>query len=176
MGRQRSAARSGSTPLRLSWVSRPILLSIRNTFRRKGRLILTLFTLTIGGAIFIGVFNVRASMEDFLEQLRQHFMADVTLYLEEPYRVSEVERDVLNVPGVRAVEAWSMPPTSCCRWCTPNCGASRARAWRARSTPIPCSRHHSFTRRTFACWATTSRIGRDVVISLPLPPRPCAES
>jgi putative ABC transport system permease protein len=92
---------------RFSWVSRPILLSIRNTFRRKGRLILTLFTLTMGGALFIGVFNVRLSMENFMAQLRQHFMADVTIYLDQPYRVSEVERDVLQVPGVRAVEAWS---------------------------------------------------------------------
>ena len=90
-----------------SWVSRPILLSIRNTFRRKGRLILTLFTLTMGGALFVGVFNVRASMESFMAQLRQHFLADVTLYLDQPHRVSEVERDVLQVPGMRAVEAWS---------------------------------------------------------------------
>ena len=38
-----------------SWLSRPLLLSIRNTFRRKGRLALTLFTLVIAGAIFIAV-------------------------------------------------------------------------------------------------------------------------
>ena len=36
----------------LKWLSRPLLLSIRNTFRRKGRLSLTLFTLIIAGAIF----------------------------------------------------------------------------------------------------------------------------
>jgi putative ABC transport system permease protein len=46
-------------------------------------------------------------MESFMAQLRQHFLADVTLYLDRPYRVSEVERDVLQVPGVSAVEAWS---------------------------------------------------------------------
>ncbi len=43
----------------LSWISRPILLSIRNTFRKQGRLLLTIFTLTVAGAVFIGVFNVR---------------------------------------------------------------------------------------------------------------------
>jgi len=101
--RRRASALSGRRATWLRWVSRPILLSIRNTFRRKGRLILTLFTLTMGGAIFIGVFNVRASMKAFMARLHQHFMADVTLYLEQPYRVSEVERDVLHVPGVRAV-------------------------------------------------------------------------
>jgi putative ABC transport system permease protein len=106
-GRLRVATGSRRSAQRLGWIPRPILLSIRNTFRRKGRLALTLFTLTMGGAIFIGVFNVRASMEDFVEGLQQHFLADVTLYLKQPHRVSEVERDVLQVPGVRAVEAWS---------------------------------------------------------------------
>jgi len=41
----------------LSFISRPILLSIRNTFRQTGRLLLTIFTLTVAGAIFIAVFN-----------------------------------------------------------------------------------------------------------------------
>ena len=36
----------------IKFVSRPILLSIRNTFRRKGRLALTMFTLTVAGAQF----------------------------------------------------------------------------------------------------------------------------
>lgn len=91
----------------LHWLSRPVLLSIRNTFRRRGRLLLTLFTLTMGGAIFIGVFNVRVSMERFVEQLIQHFRADVTLTFEQPYRISEVEQVAFQVPGVRAIEAWS---------------------------------------------------------------------
>jgi putative ABC transport system permease protein len=41
---------------------RPLLLSLRNTFRDKGRLALTLMTLAMAGAIFIGVFSVRASL------------------------------------------------------------------------------------------------------------------
>ncbi len=63
-----------------------MLLSIRNTFRRKGRLLLTLFTLTMAGAIFIAVFNVRVSMEAYMDRLMQHFMADVTLNFDRPYR------------------------------------------------------------------------------------------
>ena len=51
------------------WLSRPLLLSIRNTFRRKGRLTLTLFTLIVAGAIFIAVFNVRASLNGFMDIL-----------------------------------------------------------------------------------------------------------
>jgi putative ABC transport system permease protein len=89
------------------WLSRPILLSIRNTFRRKGRLALTLFTLTMAGAIFIAVFNVRASLSQFMAQLGQHFMADVTLNFDQPYRISKVEQIAAQVPGVNGIEAWT---------------------------------------------------------------------
>ena len=90
----------------LRWISRPILLSIRNTFRKKGRLILTIFTLTVAGAVFIAVFNVRASMDNLMDQLMQHFMGDVTISLTQPYRISQVEQDLLAVPGVIGVEGW----------------------------------------------------------------------
>jgi putative ABC transport system permease protein len=89
------------------WLSRPVLLSIRNTFRRRSRLLLTLFTLTISGAIFIAVFNVRVSMQGFMRQIQQYFIADVTLNFEQPYRVSKVEQDIFQIPGVEKVEAWS---------------------------------------------------------------------
>ncbi|MCK4897782.1 MAG: ABC transporter permease, partial [Anaerolineales bacterium] len=90
----------------VDWISRPILLSFRNTFRKKGRLILTIFTLTIAGAVFIAVFNVRASMNDVMDQLMQHFLGDVTINFNQPYNTSKVERDLLAVPGIAGVEGW----------------------------------------------------------------------
>ncbi len=93
--------------LRFRWISRPVMLSIRNTFRQKQRLALTLFTLIVGGAIFIAVFNVRASMEAWMDALGHHFIADVTLNFERPYRITEVSQAVMQVPGVAAVEGWS---------------------------------------------------------------------
>jgi putative ABC transport system permease protein len=89
-----------------SWISRPIQLSIRNTFRQKGRLLLTIFTLTIAGAVFIGVFNVRVSMTQFINQLTQHFMGDVTLSFSQPYPIKRIEQAVLHLPGVKSMEAW----------------------------------------------------------------------
>ncbi|HSR46707.1 MAG TPA: FtsX-like permease family protein [Anaerolineales bacterium] len=88
------------------WISRPVLFSIRNTFRQRGRLLLTLFTLSIAGAVFIGVFNVRASMADFLEQLTRHFMGDVTLVFDRPHSITRVEQVVLPVDGVESLEGW----------------------------------------------------------------------
>jgi putative ABC transport system permease protein len=90
----------------MRWISRPILLSFRNTFRKKGRLILTIFTLTIAGAVFIAVFNVRASMNDVMDQLMSHFLGDVTIIFSQPYKTSKVERDLQALPGVAGVEGW----------------------------------------------------------------------
>jgi len=89
-----------------SWISRPVLLSIRNTFRKKGRLLLTIFTLTVAGAVFIGVFNVRDSMDNVMSQIMQHFLGDVTVNFSHPYRVSKVEQSLLGINGVTDVEAW----------------------------------------------------------------------
>ncbi len=92
---------------RLQWLSRPLILSIRNTFRRKGRLALTLFSLIIAGAVFIAVFNVRSSLDSFMDTLGQHFMADVTASFSQPYRVAQVEQDIYQIPGVEYVEGWA---------------------------------------------------------------------
>ncbi|MFN2236474.1 MAG: FtsX-like permease family protein [Anaerolineales bacterium] len=91
----------------LLFISRPILLSIRNTFRQTGRLILTIFTLTIAGAIFIAVFNVRTSMSNFIDQLTMHFMGDVTISFSQSYPITRIEKIALSIPGVTNVEGWS---------------------------------------------------------------------
>ncbi|MBK8616845.1 MAG: ABC transporter permease [Anaerolineales bacterium] len=85
---------------------RPFIISLRNTFRRRGRLILTLFTLTMGGAIFIAVFNVRVTLHDYIDQIGSYFRADVTLDFDKAYRLNEVEQYALQVEGVERVEGW----------------------------------------------------------------------
>lgn len=88
-------------------IPRPLLISLRNTFRRKGRLMLTLFTLTMGGAIFIAVFNVRVTLHDFIDQIGKYFLADVTVDFNRLYRLDEIKNAALRVPGVVAVEGWA---------------------------------------------------------------------
>lgn len=87
-------------------IPRPLLISLRNTFRRRNRLILTLFTLTMGGAIFIAVFNVRVTLHDYIGAIGHYFRADVTLDFDRPYRLNEVRQFALQVPGVERVEGW----------------------------------------------------------------------
>lgn len=87
-------------------IPRPLLISLRNTFRRKGRLMLTLFTLTMGGAIFISVFNVRVTLFDFINTMNNYFRADVTLNFSQPYRLDKVRLAGIKAPHVTGVEGW----------------------------------------------------------------------
>lgn len=92
---------------RVRGVSRPVLLSLRNTFRRKARLTLTLVTLTLAGAIFIGILSVQRSLIGVLDGLFQYWNYDVQLDFSRSYRIEQLEREALRVPGVTAAESWS---------------------------------------------------------------------
>jgi putative ABC transport system permease protein len=85
---------------------RPFVISLRNTFRRKSRLVLTLFTLTMGGAIFIAVFNVRVTLHDYIGQIGNYFAADVSVDFDRPYRLLEIEQTLRSVEGIQNVEGW----------------------------------------------------------------------
>jgi len=90
----------------LRGVSRPTLISIRNTFRRKGRLALTLAALSLGGAVFMSVFSVRASLQQTLEDTLSYFAYDVQVELSRPERVDGLTGATLAIPGVTAAEPW----------------------------------------------------------------------
>ncbi len=90
----------------LGFLSRPLLLSLRNTFRRRGRLTLTLMTLTLAGSIFIGVFSVRESLLGTLDEALDYFAYDVGVTFARQYRIDRLEREIRSVPGVITVESW----------------------------------------------------------------------
>ena len=106
---QRAASEGGIDGLlrRLRSRSRPLLISIRNTFRRKKRLLLTLVTLTLGGSIFIAVFNTQVSTDHKVNEITAYFSADVNLDMARLYRVHEIESVARQEPGVERVEAWA---------------------------------------------------------------------
>jgi putative ABC transport system permease protein len=85
---------------------RPFIISLRNTFRRRGRLVLTLFTLTMGGAIFIAVFNVRTTLHDYIGAIGKYFAADISVDFDQPYRLREIRQMLAGVDGVTDVEGW----------------------------------------------------------------------
>ncbi|NOT04847.1 MAG: ABC transporter permease [Anaerolineales bacterium] len=85
---------------------RPFIISLRNTFRRRGRLVLTLFTLTMGGAIFIAVFNVRTTLHDYIGAIGKYFAADISLDFDQPYRLREIKQMLGQVDGIVDMEGW----------------------------------------------------------------------
>lgn len=92
-----------ATLLRLS---RPMRISLRNTIRRKARLLLTLITLTLGGAIFIGVLSVQASLLGTLDDALNYFAYDIDFNFENEHRIETIQREAMKIPGVVAAESW----------------------------------------------------------------------
>lgn len=94
---------------RIRGLPRPVLLSLRNTFRRKGRVALTLLTLTLGGAFFIAVFSSNTSLQltvhNFMHALYNY---DIDVFLHRPYHAEYLKQEALRVPGVVAAEPWLM--------------------------------------------------------------------
>ena len=90
----------------LSGLPAPIALSVRNTFRNKGRLVLTLFTLALAGATFVAVMNVRTSLQRTVDDVFRYFTGDFQVGLGRDYRLSLLEPLATSVPGVEVVEGW----------------------------------------------------------------------
>ncbi len=91
---------------RVHGLPRPLMLSLRNTFRRKARLALTLGALSLAGAIFIGVFNTRASMVGLLDCIFDLFSYEIEIAFDEPVRPQRVEAVAAQMEGVTRVESW----------------------------------------------------------------------
>jgi putative ABC transport system permease protein len=85
----------------------PVMLSIRNTFRKKARLIFTLVTLTLAGAMFIAVFSTRASLTAQINQIGRYIYYDAALGLPAGTSIHTARREALRIPGVRVAEGWA---------------------------------------------------------------------
>ncbi len=91
----------------IPWLPRPLILSIRNTFRRKARLILTLATLILGGAIFIAMLGVRESMYTEVNRSFSYFQSDVNATFANFYSTEELQAAVADIPGITHIESWT---------------------------------------------------------------------
>jgi putative ABC transport system permease protein len=85
---------------------RPLALSLRNTFRRKARLLLTLGALSLAGGIFIGVFSTRASMMGLLDDLFSLQDYEIDVFFEDAVRTQRIEAVATGVENLARVESW----------------------------------------------------------------------
>lgn len=91
---------------RVRHLPRPLALSLRNTFRHRVRIGLTLLTLASGGVIFIMVMSVSSSLEYTLDVVLRDFGSDVVAAFDHPRAATELRDVTQKVAGVKRAEAW----------------------------------------------------------------------
>ena len=91
----------------LQGLSQPVKISLRNTFRRRARLILTLITLVMGGMIFMTVGSVRSSLQGRVEEVLAYNKFDIQVVFGRAYRSNKIEPALRAIPGIAAIESWS---------------------------------------------------------------------
>lgn len=87
-------------------VSRPFLLSLRNAFRKRQRMLLTLLTLATGGATFIGAPNLKESVRGAVALFFAGQRYDMAVRLAHSATPDTLERIVRALSGVTRAEAW----------------------------------------------------------------------
>lgn len=83
-------------------------LAVRNAFRRRGRLILTLILLITAGATFITGINIKTGWESSLREAARGRTHDVEVRLSKPQPTGEVLPLLEAIPGVKSVETWAL--------------------------------------------------------------------
>jgi putative ABC transport system permease protein len=90
----------------LRGLPRPVALSLRNTFLRKGRLLLTLTTLSLASAVVMSVFSVQASINQTTDDLEDWWRYEAQVRYERQTDQAGTERIIKGTPGVTEVESW----------------------------------------------------------------------
>jgi putative ABC transport system permease protein len=94
---------------------RDLLLAFRNPFRKRGRLVLSLVTLTFAGAIFMSIVNLQASLNDSLSQMLGFWKYDAWLVVDGHVPAEKLLSLAESVPGVGQAEAWGFTIGRCIR-------------------------------------------------------------
>jgi putative ABC transport system permease protein len=89
-----------------------IVLAIRNSFRRRVRLVLTLLTLAAGGLFFMSALNVRASMINTLDHMFAARKFDLSIFFASPYELEKIQKAIGNTPGIARAEGWFVTEAS----------------------------------------------------------------
>ncbi len=101
----------GADPLdrvlaRVSGPARPLLFAVRNSFRHRTRLALTLLTLSVSGLFFMSALNVRASMISTLDHLFGARKFDLAINLGTMVPLERIQRAIAMTPGALKSEGW----------------------------------------------------------------------
>jgi putative ABC transport system permease protein len=96
----------------LNFFSETFRLAIRNVFRQRSRLVMTLGLLAAGGAMFMTALNVSEAWETNLKRIYTQRLYDLEVHLNNFTPTDSTVKKIKAIHGVRAVEAWSSTSTS----------------------------------------------------------------
>ncbi len=119
-------------------------LSVRNTFRRQGRLLATLLTLALGGMLFVSIMSVRASLYRTLDRATAYRDYDIRIDFAQAYPSRAVIDQALSVPGVSGAEGFSTTTRAIYN------GEEQPEYFRLRPQSFKCHVPTPCTRRTLA--------------------------
>jgi len=87
--------------------TRDTLLALRNPFRKRGRLILSLITLTFAGAVFMAIVNLRSSLDASLTEMFSFWRYDSWVIVDGYVPADRLMNEAKTVPGVEGTEVWN---------------------------------------------------------------------
>jgi len=91
---------------RLRGLPRPVALSLRNTFLRKGRLAMTLATLILASAVVMSVGSVRSSILATVADVSTWWNYDTEVSFASPVSERLAQREATRVSGITGSEGW----------------------------------------------------------------------
>ena len=94
---------------RIRLISRVMIVTVSNTFRHRGRVILLELSLILSALVFMMVVSVQDSVNYTVRDVLFKILDNnVTLLFEDPVRIDFVELLTMEMPGVKAVEMWGL--------------------------------------------------------------------
>lgn len=88
------------------------LMAVRNAFRRRGRVAITMIALALGGSTFIAALNLGTSLDSTMDGQAMALRYDIAIGLDRPYPSNRVADVARGVRGVAVVETWLRTPVT----------------------------------------------------------------
>ncbi len=103
---QYGSSRFDRALVRLHFGGGAFAMALRNAFRRRSRLVLTLITLSVSGVFLMAALNVRGSMIETLDRVFATRPYDLSFELTGLADDSAIDRAVRTTKGIALAEAW----------------------------------------------------------------------
>jgi putative ABC transport system permease protein len=91
---------------RLPFIDRTLVMTLRNCFRRRGRLLMILSLLSSAGAMFITSLNLQKASQEHLAHAAAERRYDIEVALLHTEQSQNISKIIGNLEGVTAVEEW----------------------------------------------------------------------